>query len=303
MFATRSGAIRLSLIIVIGLIALKAATAYITGSLSIIAQAADSSLDLLALAITALAVRIALKPADGEHPFGHGKVENIAAVIQAVLIFTTAGLIASSAIHRIVSGTTVTLTEAGIGVMLVSITLSIFLSRHLRWVSRQTDSLSLEGMSHNISADVYSSTAVLAGMLAIRITGIAVLDPIIALLVAVFILRVAYQVLRHSFGGLIDVKLPEAEEATIREIISEHYEQIADFHKLRTRKSGTQRYIDLHVVTPRQISVEQAHGLCDHLERDIAKKLADTSLTIHIEPCDGKCDWCRVTCEFRRSSG
>ena len=131
MFSTKSGATKLALIVVIGLITLKVVVAVITGSISIFAQAADSFLDLFAIIVTFFAISIATKPADEEHHFGHGKIENIAAVVQAVLIFTAGGLIIYSAVRRIILGTTVALTEAGIGVMLVSIIASIFLSRHL----------------------------------------------------------------------------------------------------------------------------------------------------------------------------
>ena len=300
MFSTRSGAAKLSLAVVIGLVSLKIVVGIITGSLSILAQAADSFLDLFAVALTLLAVRIAVKPADEGHPFGHGKVENIAATAQAILIFTAGGLIIYSAIRRIITGTTVELTEAGIGVMVVSIIASLFLSRHLLKVARASDSVALEANAHNIAADVYSAAAVLAGLIIIRFTGLTILDPILALLVALFILKVAYDVLRKSFGGLIDVKLPEAEEKFIKSCLTEYEGEVVGFHKLRTRKSGNQRYIDLHLVMPKDASVEDAHRLCDCLERDIGNGLRHTSVTIHIEPCNEECYQCSVICHLRR---
>jgi len=300
MFSTRSGAAKLSLVVVIGLIALKVVVTVITGSISILAQATDSFLDLFAIVIIFFAVSIATKPADEEHPFGHGKVENIAAIVQAVLIFIAGGLIIYSAVRRIILGTTVELTEAGIGVMLVSIIASIFLSRHLLKVSRATDSMALEASARNIAADVYSAAGVLVGLVAIRFSGLNILDPIIALLVALFILKVAYDVLRRSFGGLIDVKLPEAEENAIRSSIMEHIGELVDFHKLRTRKAGSRRYIDLHVVMPKNISVEKAHRMCDHLEVDIETRLQHTSVTIHVEPCNEECEQCPIPPDLRK---
>jgi len=300
MFSTRSGAVRLSLVVVIGLIILKIAVAVITGSISILAQAMDSLLDLFAVIITFFAIGIAARPADEKHPFGHGKVENIAAIVQAVLIFTAGGLIIYSAVRRIITGTTLELTEAGIGVMLVSIVASIFLSRHLLKVSRAVDSIALQANARNIAADVYSAAAVLAGLIAIRFTGLNILDPIIALLVALFILKVAYDVLRRSFGGLIDVKLPEVEEVEIKSCIIEHYSEVVGFHKLRTRKAGSQRYIDLHLVMPKNASVEEAHKMCDHLEQDIKMRLHHTSVVIHVESCSIECDQCSVSCSLRQ---
>jgi cation diffusion facilitator family transporter len=290
MFSTGSGAAKLSLVVVIGLVGLKVVVAVITGSISIVAQAVDSFLDLFAIAITFFAVGIAAKPADEKHPFGHGKVEDVAAVVQAILIFTAGGLIIYSAVLRIITGTTIELTEAGMGVMLVSIVASILLSRHLLKVAQATDSIALEASAHNIAVDVYSAAAVLAGLIVIRFTGLQIFDPIIALLVALFILKVAYDVLRRSFGGLIDVKLSEAEENIIRSSIMEYSGEVVGFHELRTRKAGNQRYIDLHLVVAKNASVEEAHRLCDELERDIKKRLPHTSVLIHVEPCSEECD-------------
>ena len=300
MFATRSSVVKLSLAVIIGLIVFKVVVGVITGSISVIAQAVDSFLDLLAIAITFFAVIIATKPADEKHPFGHGKVENIAAIAQAMLIFTAGGLIIYSAVRRIITGAAIELTEAGIGVMLVSIIASIFLSRHLLRVSRVTDSIALEASARNIAADVYSAAGVLVGLVVIRFTGLSIIDPIIALLVSLIILKAAYDVLRKSFGGLIDVKLPETEENAIRSAIMEHAGELVDFHELRTRKAGRQRYIDLHLVMPKYISVEEAHQLCDHLEQDIEGKLRHASVTIHVEPCSEECEECPVSPDMRK---
>ena len=195
MFSTRGGAAKLSIVVVTGLIVLKVTVAAVTGSLSVLAQAVDSFLDLFAVVLTLFAVSIATKPADEEHPFGHGKVENISAIVQALLIFTAGGWIIYSAVRRMIDGVSLELTEAGIGAMAVSIIASILLSRHLLKVSRAVDSVALEANAHNIAADVYSAAAVLAGLLVIRFTGLSVLDPILALLVPLFILKVAYVVL------------------------------------------------------------------------------------------------------------
>jgi cation diffusion facilitator family transporter len=306
MFSGRSGAARLSLVVVICLIVLKVAVSVITGSLSILAQAVDSFLDLFAVIITFIAIRFAAKPADEEHPFGHGKAENLAAIVQAVLIFLAGGSIIYSAVRRIETGAALELPEAGIGVMLVSIVASIFLSRHLLKVARASDSPALQANAHNIAADVYSAGAVLAGLLVVRFTRFSIIDPILAILVALFIFKVAYDVLRDSFGGLVDVKLPEDEEQDIMGVIrehfrgTEHYGEVVSFHKLRTRKAGSQRYVDLHLIMPKDTSLEEAHRMCDHLEADIEGKVGNTSVTIHVEPCDEKCEWCAFTCERRK---
>jgi len=301
MFSGRSGAARLSLLIVVGLIALKIAVGAITGSLSVLAQAADSLLDLFAVSITLLAIRIADRPADTGHPFGHGKAENIAAIVQAALIFVASGSLIYAAVRRIQSGASLELTEAGMAVMAVSILASIFLARHLHRVAREEDSMALEANARNIAADVYSAAAVLAGLLVVRFTGWAIIDPILAGLVALFLLKIAFDVLRKSLGGLVDVKLPDEEEDAIWKAIAEHFGgEVVSFHKLRTRKAGRQRYIDLHLVMPKHITLEEAHDMCEHLEEDIEHRLKRTDVTIHAEPCDDNCDACYLNCKERK---
>ncbi|MCJ7764030.1 MAG: cation diffusion facilitator family transporter, partial [Dehalococcoidales bacterium] len=226
MFSSKSGASRLALFVILGLVILKVTVTALTGSISILAQTMDSLLDLVAVTITFFAINIATKPADKEHPFGHGKVENISAVVQAVLIFTAAGVVIYSATNRIVSRASIEMTEAGIGVMAVSIIVSILLSRHLFRVARKTDSLALEAIAHNIAADVYSAAGVLVGLVTIRLTGLDILDPAIALAVSLVILWSAYKVMRGSFGGLIDTSLSKEEESEIKECIKEHSNQL-----------------------------------------------------------------------------
>ena len=299
MFSGKSGAARLSFAVVIGLILLKVVVGAITGSLGILAQAIDSFLDLFAITVTFLAIRIATRPADKEHPFGHGKAENIAAIIQAVLIFIAGGSIIYSAVRRVQTHAVLEMTEAGIGVMAVSIIASIFLSRHLFRAARKEDSAALEANARNIAADVYSAAGVMVGLIIIRFTSLAIIDPIIALLVSLVIFKSGYDVMKKSFGGLIDVKLPEAEENIIKAAITEHIGELVDFHALRTRKAGRQRYIDLHLVMPKNISIEKAHQMCDHLERDIKSKLQHASVIIHVEPCDEKCERCPIPPDLR----
>lgn len=300
MFSTPSGAAKLLLVVVIGLFGLKIAVAVITDSISIWAQAVDSSLDIFAVVITFLTVGFSAKPADQEHPFGHGKVEDLAAGVQAVLLLGAASIIIYSAIQRIIVGDVIQLTEAGIGVMLVSMLVSIFLSQHLFRVARKTGSVALEANANNIRGDVYSTAGVMVGLLIVRFTGLTIFDPILALAVSLLILRATYRVGRMAFGGLIDVSLPQAEENELISCIREHTSQLAGFHAIRTRKAGSQRFIDLHLMLPKNASVEEAHQMCDHLEQDIEKRLPNSNVTIHVEPCSTECDQCFVfSCSLR----
>ena len=300
-FSTPRGAARLLLITVIGLFGLKVAVGVITGSISIWAQAVDSSLDIFAVVITFLTVGYSSKPADQEHPFGHGKLEDIAAGIQAVLLLGASISIAYAAVQRIISGTMINLPASGVGVMLVSMIASILLSRHLFRVARATGSVVLEANAHNIRGDVYSTTGVMVGLTIVSFfPTLNILDPIIALIVVSLILTATYHVGRMAWSGLIDVRLPREEEEQIDTTIREHIGQLVGFHEVRTRKAGSQRFIDLHLMLPKNASVEEAHQMCDHLEQDIDDRLPNSNVTIHVEPCDTECDRCLVSaCSLR----
>jgi len=301
MLPTRNRAAALAAGTVVVLIAAKAVVAALTGSLSITAQATDSFLDLISVAIMFFAVRAAVMPPDEEHPFGHGKMESIAAVAQAVLIFAASGLILYAAVRAIVGGAAVHRTEAGMGVMVFSMITSGLLARYLLRKAGATGSLALEAFARNLTADVYSAAGVLAGMAAIRLTGLVLLDAVIAIGVAGLILKSAYDVVRKSVVELTDVRLPEEERALITGTINEHSGQVAGFHAVRSRKAGTQRFLDLHLVMPRDASLQEAHDVCDHLEADISARLPGTSITVHVEPCRRECEQCHVDgCDLRR---
>lgn len=301
MFSTKAGAAKLLIGVVISLILLKAAMVWLTGSISIFAQATDSLLDLFAGIVTLLAIRIATKPADAEHPYGHGKVEDIGGMVQGVLILGASGLIIYSSIRRILEGATIELAEAGMGVMLVSMIVSILLSRHLLRVAQATGSVALEANAHNIAADVYSASAVLVGLLVVRLTNLGYIDSIIAIGVATYILAMGYRVLSRSLSGLVDTRLFPQQEAVIRTCLEAHSGQVAGFHKLRTRRGGSQCYMDLHLVMAKDISLEQAHEICDQIEIEIENRLPEANVTIHAEPCDGKCGLCSAICSRRQS--
>ena len=294
MFSTERGAANLLIGVVIGLILLKIIAGWISGSISVFAQAADSFLDLFAGLVTFFAVRIATKPADEEHPFGHGKVEDMAGMVQGVLLFIAAGLIVYSSVGRIINKTPIELAEAGMVAMVVSIVASILLSRHLLKVSRATGSVVLEANARNITGDIYSTAAVLVGLLVVRFTGLNILDPIIAIGIAIYIAKIAYDAINKPLLGLVDASLPRSEQAVIKSCLAEQGNQIVGFHELRTRRSGNQRYIDLHLVMAKGISLEKSHQVCDLLEVDIQSKLPRTNVTIHVEPCDGKCKYCSI---------
>jgi cation diffusion facilitator family transporter len=300
--ATKENAAKIAIATVSLLILIKVVASILTGSIAIRADAIHSVIDLSGVIIGYIGIRIACKPPDGEHTFGHGKAENIASAIIAGVIFVAAGTIFYEAIKSLITGGTVELLTVGIYVTAAAIVINGAGSWYTLRVARATDSIALEASSRDMLADVWSSCAVLVGLLLVRLTGFTILDPIVALLVAGVIARMAYRTMKRSVEGLMDTKLPEAEERAIRECVMEHDVQIVGFHDLRTRKAGSQRFIDLHLVMPKYASVEETHQMCDHIEQDLKNRLCNSNITIHVEPCTvAECDQCNIiACRLRQ---
>lgn len=298
---TPAGAARLAMFIVVALIILKVVVSVISRSISISAQAADSFLDIFSIAITFFAVKMATAPPDKEHPFGHGKAEGIAAMIQAILVLGAGGYIVYSAIQRIIHSTPIEPDE-GMAVMIVSIIASFFLARHLHRVAQATGSIAIDASARNIKADVFSAAGVLVGLLLVRLTHLVILDPVVALIMAVFVLKAGYEVTVRALHELLDYTLPQEEQNIVADCIKEHNTQLVGFHAMRSRRSGSERFVDLHLVMPRYLSVEESHHMCDHLEIDIQEKLMNTSVSIHVEPCTRQdCSYCSIkVCTLRQ---
>ncbi len=282
--SSKTGVAGLSVLSNSVLIVIKLVGGLVTGSISIVAEAIHSVLDLVAAIIALITVRVSGRPADREHPFGHGKAESISGLIEAALIFVAVVLIVREAVLRILEVVDLKLTEVGIAVMLVSVVVNILVSRRLLKVARATDSIALEADAAHLTTDVYTSLGVLMGLVVVRLTGLAILDAIVALAVLGLVVKTAYDITRKSVAGLMDVKLPTEEEALIKSCIEEHGRKVLGFHQMRTRKVGSQRHIDLHLVMDGDINLSNAHGMCDHLEEDIQSRLGDVSITIHVEP-------------------
>ena len=299
LFTRKSKAAAVSIVSNTALIILKLVSGIITGSVSLIAEAIHSSMDLVAAIVAFVSVNISDRPADTQHPFGHGKAENVSGVIEGLLIFMAAGFIIYEAIDRIITGAELEFLELGIVLIVISIIVNTIVSRYLHKVSRSTDSLALEADATHLTTDVLTMVGVLVGLIIVRITGMTVIDPVIAILVALVIIKAAYDITRKSFGGLMDTSLPEHEEAAIKSCLAEHNDLVVGFHKLRTRKSGSFRHIDLHLVIPGALKMDEAHDICDHLEQHIEGVLDNSDVTIHMEPCDTECDLCIIVCNAR----
>lgn len=266
------------------LIVLKFFVGFITNSISIISEAVHSMIDLLAAIIAFISVSVSSHPADKNHPYGHGKVENISGAVEAILIFAAAGYIIYKSVIKIMKGVELESIEYGIYVMFISVIVNIVVSKYLLKVARKTSSIALEADAAHLTTDVYTSLGVFAGLLVVKLTGLNFLDPIVAMSVAVFIIRTAYHLTKKSLLDLLDHTIPEEEADKIKNILNEHQDKFVSYHKLRSRKSGNERYIDLHLVMINEMSVADAHEFCTHLENDIENILPFSVVTIHVEP-------------------
>lgn len=284
---------RLSVISNAFLVVLKLTVGFTMSSVSVISEGIHSGLDLIAALIAYFSVRESSKPADELHRYGHGKIENVSGTIEAVLIFFAAIYIIYEAAQKLIYRVEVSHLGYGAVIMAVSALLNWFVSQRLMKVAKKTDSVALEADAWHLRTDVYTSIGVFVGLIAIKLTGIAILDPIIAISVALMIIKAAYDLTRDAFFNILDIKLPDDEEETIINTIKEYGNEIVEFHKLRTRKSGAERHIDLHLVMPRNKSIMECHNLCNEIELKVKDKLPNANVLIHLEPCESVCSQCQ----------
>jgi len=293
----KSGAAKLSIFSNTVLIVIKLTVGIMMQSVSVISEAVHSGLDLIAAVIAWFAVRESGKPADEDHPFGHGKIENVAGTIEAVLIFGAAIYIIYEAVMRLHEGTVgIESLGLGAGVMAVSAIANFLVSSHLMKVARMTDSVALEADALHLRTDVYTSAGVLGGLVAIKLTGLVILDPIVAIVVALLIIKAAWDLTRSAFLHILDVSLPEDEAQVIHDVMAEFTGRYREYHKVRTRKSGHIRQIDMHLVVPGGTTVEAAHRLSHEIADRIGERLSHSHTLVHIEPCKGVCPECEERC-------
>jgi cation diffusion facilitator family transporter len=282
---SKQGAATLSIVSNASLIVLKLVAGALTGSIAIITEAVHSTIDLVASVIAWFSVRAADEPVDADHPYGHEKVENLAAAIEGMLILVGAGVIVYEATRQLVVGSTVERLGLGIAVMALSFLANMVVSTILSRQAKATESQALEGDAAHLRTDALTSLGVLFGLALVEITGDAAFDPITALLVAVAIVWAGFRVLRRSSGVLVDEALPDTELDRIEAAIARvRTPEVAGYHKLRARRAGNRRHIDLHVQFRSGTSLERAHELA-HLLRDaIEAEIPQSEVLIHVEP-------------------
>jgi len=285
MVKTKSGAAALSIASNSILIALKLAAGAITGSIAIITEAVHSLIDLVASVIAFISVRKADEPADEDHPYGHEKVENLAANVEGILILVGAAVIVYEATHRLAVGSEVESLGVGIAVMGLSIVANLFVSGVLSKQARQHESPALEGDAAHLRTDALTSAGVLVGLALVEITGVVAFDSITALLVAVAIVWAGISIIRRSSGVLVDETLPAAEMDRIEEAIATaRTPEVAGYHKLRARRAGRRRHIDFHVQYRSGTTLERAHELAHEMRDSIEAEIPQAEVLIHVEP-------------------
>lgn len=278
-------AARLSVLSNTLLVLTKLVIGIVTGAISIVSEAAHSAVDLVASLIAFYAVKHSSLPPDEDHDYGHGKYENLSAMAEAVLIILAAIWIVYEAANKFFTAAMPENLEYGIAVMGLSIITNYYVTRRLLSVAKQTESAALEADALHLRADIWTSVGVLTGLALMAITGWRFVDPLIALFVAVVVFRAGYKLTKESIYELTDVSLPPSEEDNIQKIIRDHPEVIG-FHRLRTRRSGSYRLIDVHIVLNRNMHLDKAHAVCDLLEKEIKQSLGRCDVIIHTEPCE-----------------
>ncbi len=278
------------------LIIVKIVAGLLMGSVAVLSEAIHSGFDLVAALIAYVAVRTSSKPADKEHPYGHGKVENLSGAIEALLIFVAAGWIITEAVRKLIMPQPLETIGVGILVMAVSTVANIIVSSMLFRVGRETQSVALDADAWHHRTDVYTSAGVMAGLAVVwageRLlpgTNLAWLDPVIAIGVALLILHAAWKLTVDSVRDLMDQSMPEDEQTWIRTYLKSLYPDVSGFHRLLTRKAGAKRFVEFHLIVEADMHVDESHRITDRVSATMRERFGDAHITVHVEPCDGSC--------------
>lgn len=288
--STKVDTAKLSILSNTVLILLKLIAGIMSGSVSIISEAIHSTMDLLAAVIAFFSVKISDHKPDEKHPYGHGKFENVSGVIEAALIFVASIWIIYEAVMKMKHGGEVELPMIGVAVMLISAIVNTLVANKLYAVAKKTNSIALEADALHLKADVLTSLGV-AGGLSILFAGkllgwnLQIVDPIVAILVALFILHEAYELLEKAYAPLLDISFTETDLKSLKDVIEKHG---FAYHKLRTRKAGPYNFVDFHLLFPQTYNISDAHDISEAIKQDIRNYFENIDVTIHLEPDDQK---------------
>ena len=265
------------------LVALKLAIGLMTGSVAVLSEAVHSATDLIAALIAYFAVRASTAPPDETHPYGHGKMESVSSMVEALLVIGAGVYIVVEAVQALRQEHPNPALGWGVAVMALSAVVNSLVARRLFTVARRADSSALEADAHHLSIDVWTSIGVVVGLGLVALTGWHWLDPMVGIVVAVFIFLTGWQIARGALLPLLDVRLPESELRAITGVLDGD-PRILSWHKLRTRKSGATRHIDVHIQVDDSLSLRVAHELTEELEDQMRDTLPSVEVMIHTEP-------------------
>jgi cation diffusion facilitator family transporter len=267
------------------LIVLKVIAGTVTGSVAILTEAIHSSIDLIASIVAFFSVRKADEPADEDHRYGHAKIENLSAAIEGVLILVGSAVIAFEAVRRLISGGRLQTIGFGIVIVVIAIVVNLAVSWQLDRTARATDSPALAGDAAHLRTDAATSAGVLLGLVLVNVTGEQWLDPAVALTLACVIVWSGVKLVRRSSDVLVDAALPTEEVEQIRDSVEAFAAAgVVGYHELRTRRAGARRYVDLHVQFRAGTSLETAHRTGHEIQDEIAARLRNADVLIHLEP-------------------
>ena len=276
----------LSIAAALATIALKSTAYLLTGSVGLLSDAVESLVNLVGALVALAMLTIAARPPDDEHTFGHSKAEYFASAIEGILILGAAAAISFTAIDRLIHPRP--LEQIGIGLLVstVASVINLVVARVLLKAGKKYESITLEADGKHLMTDVWTSVGVIGGLIVVAISGWTVLDPIVALLVAVNIIWTAIDLLRRSVNGLMDAALPDAEQQIIMSVMAQYRTKQVNFHALRTRQAASRRFVSVHILVPGKWTVHDAHHLAEDFESDLRAALGDAIIQTHLEPID-----------------
>lgn len=286
LFLAKNRILYLSIAAALITMAMKFAAYWITGSVGLLSDALESIVNLAAALVAFVALLIAVRPADDTHPYGHEKIEYFSSGVEGTLILVAAAGIIYSAVQRLLHPAPLADLDLGLLLGLAAAATNFFVAQLLLRAARHHDSITIEADAKHLLTDVWTTIGVLVALLVVKFTNWTIIDPLIAFAVGGNIIFSGFDLLRRSFHGLMDFRLPAEEIAVIEDVLRIHVGKSPVYHNLRTRKAGSQRFIEFHLLVPGDLSVREAHLLCDQIENEIRQRLRNTTVTIHTEPED-----------------
>lgn len=273
-----------SIVVGIVVLALKTLAWWMTGSIALLSDALESTVNVATAIAALIAIRLASRPADANHPYGHHKAELFSAILEGVMIIIAALLIMREAYHGFLAPRMLDAPLEGLLVNSLASVINAFWCWMLITQGRKRRSPALVADGRHLFSDVISSVGVTFGVLVAILSGWAMLDPLMALIVAINILWSGWRVMRESLSGLLDEAIPDVTLAQVRETISREAEGAVEAHDLRTRHAGQASFVEFHLIVPGEMTVNAAHDICDRIEAALKEILEGSVVTIHVEP-------------------